>query len=217
MAEQQLELEQQFEKLHQLIGQKQHKQVLKVTDAILKFSPGDIEALQCKAVAYLELGEYEEATKVLSYKQLQGQMQFERAYCCYRLGKFSEALKLLESVDDTQTSAALQLAAQVQFRLDNGQECVQAYDKLKASGQLSSTEHKTNLLAAYVAAGLAASLPDVMRQLGIKPRDSFEIAFNRAVGLAQQGELDAAETAVKAAYKQGEQQTLVFLGGSSIQ
>eukprot|EP00879_Flechtneria_rotunda_P024977 GHRR01026505.1.p1 GENE.GHRR01026505.1~~GHRR01026505.1.p1 ORF type:complete len:118 (+),score=33.92 GHRR01026505.1:638-991(+) len=91
MAEQQLELEQQFEKLHQLIGQKQHKQVLKVTDAILKFSPGDIEALQCKAVAYLELGEYEEATKVLSYKQLQGQMQFERAYCCYRLGKFSEA------------------------------------------------------------------------------------------------------------------------------
>jgi signal recognition particle subunit SRP72 len=44
---------------------------------------------------------------------------------------------------------------------------------------VSSLELKTNLLAAYVSAGLSAQLPELMRQLGIKPRDSFEIAFNR--------------------------------------
>jgi signal recognition particle subunit SRP72 len=45
--------------------------------------------------------------------------------------------------------------------------------------QVNSLELKTNLLAAYVSAGLSAQLPELMRQLGIKPRDSFEIAFNR--------------------------------------
>jgi hypothetical protein len=48
-----------------------------------------------------------------------------------------------------------------------------------AALQVSSLELKTNLLAAYVSAGLSAQLPELMRQLGIKPRDSFEIAFNR--------------------------------------
>jgi hypothetical protein len=43
-----------------------------------------------------------------------------------------------------------------------------------------------------------------MSQLGIKPRDSFEVGYNRATGLAAAGDMEAAETAVKAAYKQGE-------------
>lgn len=70
--------------------------------------------------------------------------------------------------------------------------------------QVTTLEMKTNLLAAYVTAGLAAQLPELMRQLGIKPRDSFEIAFNRACGLAEAGDTEGAEAAVKAAYKQGE-------------
>jgi hypothetical protein len=45
--------------------------------------------------------------------------------------------------------------------------------------QVNNLELKTNLLAAYVSAGLSAQLPELMRQLGIKPRDSFEIAYNR--------------------------------------
>jgi hypothetical protein len=53
-----------------------------------------------------------------------------------------------------------------------------------AALQVSSLELKTNLLAAYVSAGLSAQLPELMRQLGIKPRDSFEIAFNRSAKAA---------------------------------
>lgn len=70
--------------------------------------------------------------------------------------------------------------------------------------QVSSIEQKTNFLAAYVSAGLSAQLPQLMSQLGIKSRDSFEVGFNRATGLAAVGDMEAAATAVKAAYKQGE-------------
>jgi hypothetical protein len=37
-----------------------------------------VDALACKAIANLQLGEYEEAAKVLSHKQLQQEMHFER-------------------------------------------------------------------------------------------------------------------------------------------
>lgn len=43
-------------------------------------------------------------------------------------------------------------------------------------------ELKTNILAAYVAAGLALELPDLMAALRLRPADSFEVAFNRACG-----------------------------------
>lgn len=222
--------------------------------------------------------------------------------CCPRANNvlpplLLQSLKLLGELSEEQSSCTLQLAAQVNFRLDKGQACADAYDKLKAAGQVrapalprvcdvcacvlggrhvaipasvlqgvdnrccstraakvsrveeqqlrkgtpptcgapvlrpahrfpaastlsapvsplqvSTLEQKTNFLAAYVSAGLSAQLPQLMSQLGIKPRDSFEVGFNRATGLAAAGELEAAETAVKAAYKQGEVFSLCFWG-----
>jgi hypothetical protein len=46
--------------------------------AVLRLSPGDVDVLACKAIANLQLGEYEEAAKVLAHKQLQQEMHFER-------------------------------------------------------------------------------------------------------------------------------------------
>lgn len=79
-----------------------------------------------------------------------------------------------------------------------------AVDQLRSSGQIASLEQKTNFLAAYVSAGLSAKIPDLMSKLGVKPKDSYEIAYNRACALAEVGDAETAETAVKAAYKQGE-------------
>jgi hypothetical protein len=47
-----------------------------------------------------------------------------------------QALKLLGSVGEGHASGALQLAAQVHFRLDQGGACVEACNKLKAAGQV---------------------------------------------------------------------------------
>lgn len=52
--------------------------------------------------------------------------------------------------------------------------------------------------------------------MGIKPRDRFEIGFNRATWLAAVGDMEAAETAVKAAYKQGKStDPSVYVGGGA--
>lgn len=49
-----------------------------------------MDALACKAVACLQQGEYEAAAGVLAHQALAGTMTFERAYCCYRTGKFQQ-------------------------------------------------------------------------------------------------------------------------------
>jgi hypothetical protein len=49
-----------------------------------------------------------------------------------------QSLKLLAAVSEDH-SGALQLAAQVNFRLDEGQASADAYDKLKAAGQVRVT------------------------------------------------------------------------------
>lgn len=114
----------------------------------------------------------------------------------------------------------MQLSAQLHFRLDQGQACADAYDKLRSAGQATRLEQKANYLAAYVSAGLAAKVPELMSKLGLKPRDSYEVGFNRACAVADVGEYDAAETAVKAAYKVGKCGLVgvlltfdIFLGG----
>ena len=45
---------------------------------VLKLSPADVDALKCRAVAHLQLGEYEEAWKALGHRKLEGEMTFER-------------------------------------------------------------------------------------------------------------------------------------------
>lgn len=54
-------------------------------------------------------------------------------------------------------------------------------------------ELQTNVLAAYVAGSRAAEIPEAMAAMHIPPTDSFEVAFNRACGLLQQGDAAAAE------------------------
>jgi hypothetical protein len=53
--------------------------------------------------------------------------------CCCVL----QSLKQLSSVSEDQSSAALQLSAQVNFRLDKGRDSAEAYNKLKAAGLVS--------------------------------------------------------------------------------
>lgn len=62
---------------------------------------------------------------------------------------------------------------------------------------------KTNLLAAYVAAGLAAELPSLLSSLKLNPKASFEVGYNAACGLVAEGKAAAAETALRKAIKQG--------------
>ncbi|GBF97135.1 signal recognition particle subunit [Raphidocelis subcapitata] len=203
-----------FDKLDSLTEHGQHAKALKVIEQILKVSPGDEDALRCKVVALISEGDFEEAQKALGHKRLEGQMAFERAYVLYRLGRLQDALKaasLAAAAADgggggaDRRAEALQLEAQLHYRLGNAAECVAAYDRLVSEFKADSLELKTNAIAAYVAGGLSSRVPGLMASLKVTPKASFEVAFNRACGLVAEGDLAGAETALRVALKQGEE------------
>jgi len=200
------ELEQLFEKLHGLLVNNQHAKALKLIESILKASPGDEDALKCKAVAYIQESEYEEALKFLSNRKLEGQMQFERAYCMYRCEKFEQALKALAEVPPEQQEAALQLQAQLYYRLGDMDKCMKAYNSLMQDFNVESLDVKANILAAHVAAGLSAQVPALISSLNLGKKLRFEAAYNKACAVVETGDYSAAETALKLAIKQGEEQ-----------
>jgi signal recognition particle subunit SRP72 len=104
--------------------------------------------------------------------------------------------------------AALELAAQLHYRLGHSRECIQLYDSLFQQHKVSSaschvsgtylhcspvvsdSQHlasswlaqadslqlRTNVLAAYVSAGLSREIPDLMSAMKLSTRDSFEVS-----------------------------------------
>lgn len=197
-----VDLDPYFDRLQTSIQNQQHKKVLKTTEEILAIAPGDEDALVCRIIAFIQLSEFEGALQLLS-GPLGQKMLIEKAYCMYRLGKLQEALVALKSPADEQLEAALQLRAQLYYRLGDNKACIHCYDQLFQQHKVDSLELKTNVLAAYVAAQLASEIPDLMAAMKVNAKHSFELGFNKACGLVKTGNLTAAETELRAAIKQG--------------
>ncbi|GIL73066.1 hypothetical protein Vretimale_4685 [Volvox reticuliferus] len=210
MASEATPLEQAFDKLNTCIKNQQHKKALKACDEILALAPGDEDALRCKVVAHMQLSEFQQAIALLRKPPLAAlPLGFEKAYCLYRLGQIEEALTVAASslsapdLDAAGASRLLQLQAQLEYRRGRTRDCIHTYDKLFQQYKVDSLDLKTNVLAAYVAAGLSSELPDLMTALKVRAKDSFEVAFNRACGQVAGGQLAAAEGDLRMAIKQG--------------
>lgn len=89
-------------------------------------------------------------------------LAYERAYCLYRVGRFEDALAAVAGCAEARPAAALQLEAQLLYRMGRPKAAIQAYDRLFQALRADALELKTNVLAAYVSAQLAADLPELM-------------------------------------------------------
>lgn len=74
-------------------------------------------------------------------------MDFEKGYCLYRLNQISEALKVIENVQNPSLKIK-ELKAQVLYRLERYEECFAVYrDIIKNSHDEYEEERETNLAA----------------------------------------------------------------------
>eukprot|EP00887_Chlorella_sp_A99_P004060 scaffold11.g4060.t1 len=226
------QLEQCFARLDTQLKAKQRKRALKTADEILRLAPGDGDAVRVKVVLHIELGNYEEALKVVAEQGLEGELGFERAYCLYRQGKLEEAAAALPAAaaDPSRQAAARLLEAQLAYRQGRYARAADLYGALlqqqgKARGRGTrgaageregrgargaeaageGQEVAANAVAAAVAAGRAAEVPGLMGAWKVGPQDSFELAFNAACGLVEHGELAQAEEALALAQRVGEE------------
>lgn len=74
-------------------------------------------------------------------------LDFEKGYCLYRLNQISEALKVIENVQNPSLRIK-ELKAQILYRLERYQNCFEVYrDIIKNSHDEYEEERETNLAA----------------------------------------------------------------------
>ncbi|KAL6735102.1 hypothetical protein Aduo_005577 [Ancylostoma duodenale] len=168
-----------------------YQKALQAANRIIRRYPKEQYAFKCKLVCLIQLGMYDDALTLLKKTppNQMGECAFERAYIFYRLEKNDEALEALEACDP-KDHRALELKAQLCYRLDRFQEAYEIFrDLLRNHSDSYDDERKANYLA--VQAQLEA--------MGVKQQtnddnETFEQLYNTACQLIEAGNFDVALT-----------------------
>eukprot|EP01133_Synstelium_polycarpum_P007870 gene7870-9238_t len=130
-------------------------------------------------------------------------MVFERAYCLYALGRYTEALTEIGKVtQQPKPSRILELEAQIHFKLDDTKKTVSIYESLLSQPDYSDmTELVTNLAAAYIDAGMNQECQELINKKKAHLNRTYEFAFNAACLALSKGDIKNAESQLKLAKK----------------
>lgn len=124
-------------------------------------------------------------------------MDFEKAYCLYRLNQVQEAYNIVAKVQNSSMKIN-ELKAQILYRLEKYEECFTVYrDIITNSNDDYDDERETNLAAVLVHLAIENSKLDVpeLRE------DTYELTYNSACRLVAQGASGDRNTLIEAEKK----------------
>ncbi|OQS00713.1 signal recognition particle [Achlya hypogyna] len=172
------------------LDRESYQKAVDVCNKIVAMTPNDPTALKTKTIALIRMDKIDKALDVAHRFDF---LKMEAAYCHYKLKHEQKALDILATMTD-KSPAALHLEAQAHYRLSNYNACIALYETLlaQAPAGVDTFELKTNLVAAYTAAGRASEL--AARPLSTD--DSYELAFNKSFIALQSGDLAGASALV---------------------
>ncbi|KAK6348285.1 Signal recognition particle core component [Orbilia javanica] len=172
-----------------------HEEVLRQANSILK-SSSDPQTVRTRIVALIKLERYDEAIKSIEQAGPSG-VEFEYAYCRYKLGDLKGALEIpVDKVDSERRQRALKhLHAQAQYRAEDFESATATYEELSSSTSLVENEEydlRVNLGASE--AQLSFSGKDGLRpkkRATAEDLQQYESAFNAACISIARGDLSA--------------------------
>ncbi|KAJ3019949.1 Signal recognition particle core component [Thoreauomyces humboldtii] len=184
-----------------------HADTLKIADEILRQSKHDPDALQAKAVALIKQEQYTSALTALhaAPAHVREELILEHAYCLYRTHRLDDAMALVRKhrertegdLGDAGARSLSHLEAQLLYRLEKYDECLQVYLNLEGTaGEEESRELRANIIAVQAAATNASEVISVEASF---ESDSYEIAYNSACLHIANGDYKSAEELLHAA------------------
>jgi len=142
----------------------------------------------------VQAGKFSDCLKQLENSKHDLDLQFETAYCHYRLNDPHKAMGILDKVVNPQVKHN-ELRAQVLYRLELYDKCFTVYrDIIKTSDDKYETERKTNFSA------VTAQLGDKNKML-VDEADTFEQRYNAGCNYAMVGDYEKAEKVLVKAEK----------------
>ena len=170
----------------------EYERGLKTVENILSLVPEDPDALHCKVVCLVQLSKFAEALKLvdsLAGKTKEGRLQFERAYCLYRLERYEESWKIIEALPSDEPRVK-ELAAQIAYRFEDYGAAASVYSSLvREYSDDYDGERQANYAAAIALSGTKNGEfdADSLRE------DTMEQCFNKACCYIDTGESGMAE------------------------
>jgi len=171
-----------------------YEKAIKVCNKLLNLDQSDSTAFHCKIVAMVQAGKFNDCLKQLENSKHDLDLQFEAAYCHYRLNDPHKAIAILDKVTNPLVKHR-ELKAQVLYRLEQFEDCFSVYREIiRSSDDKYEVERKTNLSA------VTAQLGDQARML-VDETDTFEQRYNAGCNYAMVGEYEKAEKVLVQAEK----------------
>jgi len=172
-----------------------YEKAIKVCNKILNLDQNDKTAFHCKIVAMVQAGKFQDCLKQLETSKFDLDLQFESAYCHYRLNDPLKAMKILDGIANPQVKHN-ELRAQILYRLEKYEDCFSVYrDIIRSStDDKYDTERKTNLSA------VTAQLGDKSKMV-VDETDTFEQRYNAGCNYASVGDFEEAEKVLVQAEK----------------
>mmetsp|Transcript_9101 Transcript_9101/g.26860 ORF Transcript_9101/g.26860 Transcript_9101/m.26860 type:complete len:663 (+) Transcript_9101:215-2203(+) len=171
------------------------EQALPLCTKALDMRPDSAVVRRCRVFALLSLSRWADALQICEkFANEQEGFAFERAYCLYRMNRFQEALDTLaassRAPDDASRHARLE--AQVRYRMGDYEACAEMYETLYADDP-----EDIGLLVNAVASRVSGDEPKkalaVMLDQEALLETSYELSFNLACALIDEGRLADAE------------------------
>ena len=181
-----------FINLQSAIDSEEYDDVITIATQILNFMPDDVEAKQCRIVANLMNGNFQDAWSDL--QTIKG-CEFEKAYCLYKLDKFNESYDIIKSLPAAvkKEERFVHLAGQVLFRLDQGKECLALYEELPKDEITEDT--LVNISAACAISHSSDKAIECVAENSV-----IEQIYNTAIALIEDGQKEKALEFIEKGY-----------------
>eukprot|EP01080_Neovahlkampfia_damariscottae_P001057 gene1057-10576_t len=132
-----------FEKISGAIEEEEHEEVIELSDKILALSKDNNIAKECKMVALIHNGDYQDALSEMN--KYGSHSALAKSYCLFRLEKYEEALKELKDDKDIGNK---QLLGQIYFKLED-EKSLKYFEEISKEKDIDD-ETKTNIIANLV-------------------------------------------------------------------
>lgn len=165
-----------------------------VTEAY-KAKPGNPLVIRSYIFTLVNVSQWENVLKACKKHEDLEDMDFEHAYSLYRLNRFKEALEILgsrKSKDPEEVARRTRLEAQIQYRLASYDSCADMYGRLHKEDP-EDNGLLVNAVAAHVAGEQSRKAMAIVSRNQEALESSYELCFNAACALIDEGRLKEAE------------------------
>lgn len=173
-----------------------HEEILKTSEAVLKSSKGNLDALHTRVIALLRLDRYPAALSAIEEggDKLAELCVLEKAYALYKTGEYQHADRVLNA-GGSKSRGLKHVAAQLAYRAERFEDAARMYKELIAQDDgFNGEENDLRINSSAVDAQLEwqgnGHLVEKSRK---KPSredlEAFETAYNAACGSIARGDM----------------------------